>query len=55
MRTLHLRKFKELYTECGLGAVKNLHLLVQSLLPGRTVNLCKLKVYVGLALGKADV
>ncbi|MCB9081890.1 MAG: transposase [Lewinellaceae bacterium] len=55
MRTLHLRKFSDLYAEYGLSAVKNLHLMVQLLLLGRTVNLWKLKDYVGMALGKADV
>lgn len=55
MLTLQLRKFSDLYAKYGLGAVKNLHLLVQILLLGRTVNLWKLKDYVGLALGKEAV
>lgn len=55
MRTLHLRKFSNLYSEYGLSAVKNLHLMVQLLILGRTVNLWKLKDYVGVALGKVDV
>lgn len=55
MRTLHLRKFSNLYAEYGLSAVKNLHLLVQLLILGRTVSLWKLKDYVGMVLGKVDV
>ena len=55
MRTLHLCKFSNLYEEYGLSAVKNLHLMVHLLILGRTVNLWKLKDYVGLALGKPMV
>lgn len=43
----HLRKFTKLYTSYGLGAVKNIWLLVCLLPLGRTVNLNKLKDYVG--------
>lgn len=43
----HLRKFTELYENYGLGAVKNIWLLVSLLPLGRTVNLYKLKDYVG--------
>lgn len=43
----HLRKFTKLYTSYGLGAVKNVWLLVCLLQLGRTVNLNKLKDYVG--------
>lgn len=50
MQTLQLRKFSDLYAKYGLSAVKNLHLLVQLLLLGRTVNLWKLKDYVGMVL-----
>ena len=55
MQTLQLRKFNDLYAEYGLGAVKNLHLMVQLLLLGRTVNLWKLKDYVGMIMDKVDV
>lgn len=55
MRPLQLCKFSDLYAEYGLSAVKNLHLMIQLLLLGRTVNLWKLKDYVGLALGNVDV
>ena len=55
MRTLQLRKFSNLYGKYGLSAVKNLHLLVQLLLLGRTVNLWKLKDYVGMVLGNDGV
>lgn len=51
MRTLQLRKFSDLYSKYGLGTVKNLHLMVQLLVLGRTVNLWKLKDYVGMILG----
>jgi len=54
MRTLQLRKFNDLYSKYGLGAVKNLHLLVQLLILGRTVNLWKLKDYVGMVLGNVE-
>ena len=55
MPTLQLRKFSDLYSKYGLGAVKNLHLLVQLLLICRTVNLWKLKDYVGMVLGNTNV
>lgn len=55
MQTLQLRKFNDLYAEYGLGAVKNLHLMVQLLLLGRTVNLWKLKDYVGMIMDNVDV
>jgi len=55
MRTLQLRKFNELYSKYGLGSVKNLHLVVQLILIGRTVNLWKLKDYVGMILGNTQV
>ncbi len=42
--------------ECyGFGAAKNLHLMVQLLLLGRTANLWKLKDYVGMVLGNEHV
>lgn len=55
MLTLQLRKFNDLYSSYGLGAVKNLHLMLQLLLIGRTTNLWKLKDYVGLVLGNDQV
>lgn len=52
----HLRKFSDLYSKYGLGAVKNFWLLTGLLPLARTVNLYKLKDYVGGVLGndKAD-
>lgn len=54
----HLRKFSTLYTNYGLGAVKNIWLLVSLLPLARTVNLYKMKDYVGAVLenphSKAD-
>lgn len=55
MLTLQLRKFSDLYSSYGLGAVKNVHLMLQLLLIGRTANLWKLKDYVGLVLGNEQV
>ncbi|MBK7407382.1 MAG: hypothetical protein IPJ40_04395 [Saprospirales bacterium] len=55
MLTLQLRKFNDLYASYGLGAVKNLHLILQLLVIGRTTNLWKLKDYVGLVLGNEQV
>lgn len=46
----HLRKFSDLYEKYGLGAVKNFWLLTSLLPLARTVNLYKLKDYVGGAL-----
>ena len=46
----HLCKFSELYSKYGLGAVKNLWLLMSLIPMARTVNLNKLKDYVGGAL-----
>lgn len=43
----HLRKFSDLYENYGLGAVKNFWLLTSLLPLARTVNLYKLKDYVG--------
>lgn len=43
----HLRKFSALYDSYGLGAVKNIWLLVSLLPLARTVNLYKMKDYVG--------
>lgn len=43
----HLRKFRDLYEKYGLGAVKNFWLLTCLLPLARTVNLYKLKDYVG--------
>lgn len=48
----HLRKFSELYAKYGLGAVKNFWLLTSLLPLARTVNLYKLKDYVGGVLEK---
>lgn len=50
----HLRKFSDLYDSYGLGAVKNIWLLVSLIPVARTVNLNKLKDYVGGALGNTD-
>ena len=55
MLTLQLHKFSDLYASFGLGAVKNLHLMLQLLVIGRTANLWKLKDYVGLVLGNEQV
>lgn len=43
----HLRKFSDLYEKYGLGAVKNFWLLTSLLPLARTVNLYKMKDYVG--------
>ena len=43
----HMFKFSELYPKYGLGAVKNLWLLMSLIPIARTVNLNKLKDYVG--------
>lgn len=43
----HLRKFSDLYSNYGLGAVKNFWLLTCLLPLSRTVNLNKMKDYVG--------
>lgn len=43
----HLRKFSNLYEKYGLGAVKNFWLLTCLLPLARTVNLYKLKDYIG--------
>lgn len=48
----HLRKFSDLYSKYGLGAVKNFWLLTSLLPLARTVNLYKMKDYVGGVLGK---
>lgn len=48
----HLRKFSNLYDSYGLGAVKNIWLLICLLPIARTVNLYKMKDYVGGVLGK---
>ena len=48
----HIRKFSVLYESYGLGAVKNIWLLVCLLPLARTVNLYKMKDYVGGVLGK---
>jgi len=50
----HLRKFSELYDSYGLGAVKNVWLLTCLLPLARTVNLYKMKDFVGGVLEKAD-
>ena len=50
----HLRKFSDLYDSYGLGAVKNIWLLTSLLPIARTVNLYKMKDYVGGVLEKAD-
>ena len=51
----HLRKFSDFYEKHGLGAVKNLWLLTSLIPLARTVNLYKLKDYVGGVLEKPDV
>jgi hypothetical protein len=48
----HLHKFTELYENYGMGAVKNLWLLTCLIPIARTVNLYKLKDYVGGVLEK---
>lgn len=50
----HLRKFSELYEFYGLGAVKNFWLLACLVPIARTVNLYKMKDYVGGVLGNED-
>lgn len=50
----HLRKFADFYENYGLGAVKNLWLLTCLLPVARTVNLYKLKDYVGGILKKTE-
>lgn len=50
----HLRKFSDLYDSYCLGAVKNIWLLTCLLPIARTVNLYKMKDYVGGVLEKAD-
>jgi hypothetical protein len=50
----HLRKFSELYDSYGLGAVKNVWLLTCMIPIARTVNLYKIKDYVGGVLDKGD-
>ena len=52
MLTPQLRKFSDLYDKYGLGATKNLHLICQLIILGRTCSLWKLKDYVGLVLDK---
>ncbi len=49
-----LRKFSDLYASYGLGAVKNIWLLTCLIPIARTVNLYKMKDYIGGVLGKAD-
>ena len=51
MLSPHLRKFTTFYETYGLGAVKNIWLLTCLIALGRTVNLYKLKDYVGGLLG----
>jgi hypothetical protein len=48
----HLRKFSDLYDSYGLGAVKNIWLLACLVPLARTVNLYKMKDYVGGVLDK---
>ena len=56
MLTPHLRhKFSDLYQTYGLGATKNMLLIVQLLLLGRTTSLWKLKDYVGMVLNTPTV
>lgn len=56
MLTPHLRdKFSDLYTSYGLGATKNLLLIVHLLLLALTTCLWKLKDYVGMVLDKPHV
>ena len=50
----HLCKFSELYDKYGLGAVKNLWLLMSLITVARTVNLNKLKDYVGGVLSNKE-
>lgn len=51
----HLRKFRDFYEKYGLGAVKNFWLLTCLIPLARTVNLNKLKDYVGGVLGTEAV
>ena len=56
MLTPYLRdKFSDLYTNYGLGATKNMLLIVQLLLLGRTTSLWRLKDYAGLVLACPEV
>jgi hypothetical protein len=50
----HLRKFSDLYDSYGIGAVKNIWLLTCLLPIARTVNLYKLKDYVGGVLENGE-
>jgi len=54
MLPTHLRKYTAFYDKYGLGAVKNLWLLISVLTVGRTTNLNKLKDYVGGTLGNKE-
>ncbi len=54
MSTQHLRKFTTIYHKYGLDSSKNLFLLTQIILLGRTVNLWKLKDYIGMVLGNHE-
>ena len=51
MLTTRIRKFTELYGQFGYGAVKNLWLLVNLITVSRSVNLNKMKDFVGGLLG----
>ena len=51
----HLRKFSDFYSTYGIGAVKNIWLLTCIIPMARTVNLNKLKDYVGGLLEKPKV
>ena len=55
MLSPHLRKFTDIYEKYGLGAVKNLWLLTCILPLSRTVNLYKIKDYVGGLLSKSAI
>lgn len=55
MLSPHLRKFTDIYEKYGIGAVKNFCLLTCLIPLGRTVNLNKLKDYVGGTLEKPDI
>ena len=50
----HLHKFTDLYGSYGLGAVKNFWLLTCLIPLARTVNLNKMKDYVGGVLGNEN-
>lgn len=50
----HLRKFSDFYERYGLGAVKNLWLLISLIPIARTVNLNKLKDHVGGVLASPN-